>query len=218
MISEDPDMKRVIALSLCLLLLALFAACGKGGDPSVTDDTFYETPVTNPAFTETGTLTFPKDTVTIKVPLAFLKQEEKANLAAYADAHSFYSAEADEKKGIVTFKMSDLTHRLLLTRVGMDVIEALYGCLDDGTFPYFKGIENYDSAGFAELIILVDGYAYMSDPDADTLPYTLAQTCMVYQGFTEETKYRCRVLVKDEATGGLVKDETYTQSNKDFKQ
>ena len=218
MIPEDPDMKRAVALSLCLLLIALLAACGKESDPSVTDDTFYETLVTNPAFTETGTIPYPSDSVTIRVPLAFLNNEQKNNLAAYADSHGFYSAEPDEKTGLVTFKMSDLSHRLLLTSVGMDVIEAIYGFLDAGTFPYFKGIENYDSTDFSELIILVDGNAYLMDPEADTLPFTLAQSCMVYQGFTKETKYRCRVLVKDEATGGLVKDETYTQSNKDFKQ
>ena len=210
-------MKRVITLSLCLLFVALLAACGQEPD-TTTGDAFVEAPVTNPAFTETGTIPYPSDTVTIRVPMAFLKNEQKNNLASYADSHGFYSAEPDEKAGLVIFKMSDLSHRLLLTSVGMDVIEALYGFLDDGTFPYFKGIENYDSTDFSELIILVDGNAYLSDGDADTLPYTLAQTCMIYQGFTEETKYKCRVLVKDEGTGGLVKDETYKLSNKDFKQ
>ena len=211
-------MKRAVAFFLVLLLVAALAACGKGDNTNNTNDTFYEAPVTNPAFTETGTFTFPKDTVSIKVPLDFLTQEERSNLASFADSHGFYSAEPDEKEGIVTFRMSDLSHRLLLTRVGMDVIEALYGCLDARTFPYFKGIENYDSVDFAEIIILVDGNAYLMDPDADALPYTLAQTCMIYQGFTKENKYKCRVLVKDEATGGLVRDETYKLSNKDFKQ
>ena len=64
----------------------------------------------------------------------------------------------------------------------------------------------------------MDGNAYMMDPDADVLPQTLAQTCMIYQGYTTEKKYTCRVLVKDEATGGAVKDKTYTQTSKDFKE
>jgi len=150
------------------------------------------------------------------VPLAFLSKDEKENLPAYADSHGFYSAEINEDKGIATLVMSELSHKLLLTSVGLDVIELLYGILDDGTFPYFKGIETYDSTDFSELVILVDGTAYLLDADADLLPQTLARTCMIYQGYTTASKYQCRVLVKDEATGGAVKDETYKQTIKDL--
>lgn len=210
-------MKRIIALSLCLLSLLLLAACGKA-DVDQTSDAFVEAPVTNPAFTQTGTIPTPAGSITIKVPLAFLKNEQKENLASWADSRGFYSAEIDENKGVAILVMSDLSHRLLMTNVGLDVIEALYGLLDDKTFPYFKGIETYDSAGFTEVVILVDGNAYLTDPNADVLPQTLAQTCMIYQGYTTKDKYKCRVLVKDEATGGAVKDETYTQTSKDFKE
>ena len=210
-------MKRIIALSLCLPMLLLLAACGRPDDAEMSN-AFIEAPVTNPAYTETGTVPVPADSVTIKVPLAFLKNEQRENLASWADARGFYSAEIDEDKGVAILVMSDLSHRLLLTNIGLDVIESLYGLLDDHTFPYFKGIETYDSTDFSELVILVDGNAYMMDPDADVLPQTLAQTCMIYQGYTTEKKYTCRVLVKDEATGGAVKDETYTQTSKDFKE
>lgn len=208
-------MKRIISLSLCLLAVCLFAACGQKED-TADNSGFVEAAVTNPDYTQPQEITYPADSVTIKLPLAFLSKEEKENLPAYADSHGFYSAEINEDKGIVTLVMSDLSHKLLLTTVGLDVIEDLYAFLDDGAFPYFKGIETYDSKDFSELVILVDGNAYMMDADADLLPYTLAQTCMIYQGYTEETKYHCRVLVKDEATGGAVKDETYTQTNKDL--
>ena len=210
-------MKRMIALSLCLVSLLLLAACGKG-DGGPTSEAFVEAAVTHPAFTQPGTIPYPKGSVTIKVPLAFLKNDQTKNLAAWAESRGFYSAEIDKDKGVAVLVMSDLSHRLLLTNVGMDVIETLYGLLDDKTFPYFKGIETYDSAGFSEVVILVDGNAYMMDPNADVLPQTLAQTCMIYQGYTTEKKYKCRVLVKDEATGGAVKDETYTNTSKDFKE
>ena len=207
-------MKRMLALCLCLLCAAALTACKQKEDGD--DTVFYEVPGTDPAYTETGTIPYPTGSVTVKVPLVFLKKEQTDNLAAWADAHGFYSAEIDEKKGVAVLVMGDLSHRLLLTSVGMDVIEALYGLLDDGTFPYFKGIETYDSSDFSELVILVDGNAYMTDPNADVLPETLAQTCMIYQGYTTETKYQCRVLVKDEATGSAVKDETYKQTIKDL--
>ena len=217
-IPEENGMKRIIALSLCLLLVAVLAAC-KQKEPANQENTYYmEAPVTNPAYTETGTIPVPAGSVTIRLPLAFLNKEQKDNLPGWADAHGIYSAEINEDKGIATLVMSDLSHKLLLTSVGLDVIEALYGFLDDGLFPYFKGIETYDSKDFSELVILVDGNAYMMDPDADLLPQTLAQTCMIYQGYTNESQYHCRVLVKDEATGGAVRDETYKQTSKDLKQ
>ncbi len=212
---EDPVMKRIIALSLCLLTVVLLSACGKEDTPAA-DPAFVEAAATNPAYTEPQEVTYPSGSVKIKVPLAYLSKEEKENLPTYAENHGFYSAEINEDKGIATLVMSELSHKLLLTTVGMDVIEDLYDFLDDGSFPYFKGIETYDSANFSELVILVDGNAYMMDPDADLLPYTLAQTCMIYQGYTTETKYQCRVLVKDEETGGAVKDETYKQTLKDL--
>ena len=208
-------MKRIIALSLCLLTVCLLAACGKTDEPAAEPD-FVEAAVTNPAYTAPQEVTYPSGSITIKVPLAFLSKEEKENLPAYADNHGFYSAEINEDKGIATLVMSELSHKLLLTTVGLVVIEDLYGFLDDGSFPYFKGIETYDSTNFSELVILVDGNAYMMDQNADLLPYTLAQTCMIYQGYTTETKYQCRVLVKDEATGSAVKDETYKQTIKDL--
>lgn len=208
-------MKRIIALSLCLLTVVLLSACGKEDTPAA-DPAFVEAAATNPAYTEPQEVTYPSGSVKIKVPLAYLSKEEKENLPAYAENHGFYSAKINEDKGIATLVMSELSHKLLLTTVGMDVIEDLYDFLDDGSFPYFKGIETYDSANFSELVILVDGNAYMMDPDADLLPYTLAQTCMIYQGYTTETKYQCRVLVKDEETGGAVKDETYKQTLKDL--
>ena len=140
-------MKRIIALSLCLLMLGLFAACGResSGD---SEPAFVEAAVTNPAYTEPQEITYPSGSVTLKVPLTFLRKE--------------------------------------------------------------------DNTDFSELVILVDGNAYLMDPDADLLPYTLAQTCMIYQGYTTATKYKCRVLVKDEETGGAVRDETYQQTNKDL--
>ena len=208
-------MKRIIALSLCLLTVVLLSACGKEDTPAA-DPAFVEAAATNPAYTEPQEVTYPSGSVKIKVPLAYLSKEEKENLPAYAENHGFYSAKINEDKGIATLVMSELSHKLLLTTVGLDVIEDLYDFLDDGSFPYFKGIETYDSANFSELVILVDGNAYMMDPDADLLPYTLAQTCMIYQGYTTETKYQCRVLVKDEETGGAVKDETYKQTLKDL--
>ncbi len=208
-------MKRIIALSLCLLTVVLLSACGKEDTPAA-DPAFVEAAATNPAYTEPQEVTYPSGSVKIKVPLAYLSKEEKENLPAYAENHGFYSAEINEDKGIATLVMSELSHKLLLTTVGMDVIEDLYDFLDDGSFPYFKGIETYDSANFSELVILVDGNAYMMDPDADLLPYTLAQTCMIYQGYTTETKDQCRVLVKDEKTGGAVKNETYKQTLKDL--
>jgi len=209
-------MKRIIALSLCVLSLLLLAACGKKED--TTDSNIVVTPVTDPAFTEPGTVPYPDNSVTIKVPLAFLKKDQRDNLAGWADARGFYSAQIDEDNGVAVLVMSDLTHRLLMTTVGLDVIEALYGLLDSQAFPYFRGIETYDSAGFSELVILVDGAAYLMDAEADVLPQTLAQTCMIHQGYTTEKKYRCRVLVKDEGTGGAVRDETYTRTSKDFKE
>lgn len=215
MIPEVIIMKRILALGLCLLSLLLLAACGHSEETF--DDSFVEAAVTNPAFTEPGTIPYPDNSVTIKVPLTFLKKDQRENLSGWAEARGFYSAEIDEEKGVAVLVMSDLTHRLLLTNVGLDVIEALYGLLDNHTFPYFKGIETYDSSDFSELVILVDGNAYMLDPESDVLPQTLAQTCMVYQGYTTEKKYSCRVLVKDEESGGAVKDETYTQTSKDFK-
>lgn len=208
-------MKRIIALSLCLLMLGLFAACGRESS-GASEPAFVEAAVTNPAYTEPQEITYPSGSVTLKVPLTFLRKEEKDNLPAFAENHGFYSAEIDEDKGVATLVMSELSHKLLLTTVGLDVIEALYGFLDNNTFPYFKGIETYDSTDFSELVILVDGNAYLMDPDADLLPYTLAQTCMIYQGYTTATKYKCRVLVKDEETGGAVRDETYQLTNKDL--
>ena len=207
-------MKRIIALCLCLLTVCLLAACGKQ-DPAA-DPVLSQVPDTDPAYTAPQEVTYPSGSVTIKVPLAFLSKDEKENLPAYADSHGFYSAEINEDKGIATLVMSELSHKLLLTSVGLDVIELLYGILDDGTFPYFKGIETYDSTDFSELVILVDGTAYLLDADADLLPQTLARTCMIYQGYTTASKYQCRVLVKDEATGGAVKDETYKQTIKDL--
>ena len=215
---EAVVMKRMLYFSLCLLAVLLLAACGQSKETSVPEDTgFAEAAVTNPAYTEVRDITYPEGSVTIRVPLAFMSTEEKEDLPAYADSRGFYSAEIDEKKGVAILVMSDLSHKLLLTNVGLDVIEDLYDILDNGSFPYFKGIETYDSKDFSELVILVDGNAYLMDPNADLLPYTLAQTCMIYQGYTTETKYHCRVLVKDKETGGAVRDETYEQTLKDLK-
>lgn len=200
---KNKNLKRMLCAGLCLLLLFSFASCGeRGGDPS--------SAIKITATSGDGDL---KDTVKITIPLSFVDEEYHDNLDAYCEKYGYISAKLNKKDETVTVKMNEFSHKLLLTQIGMKVIQSIYNIAEGGEYPYVKAIDSYDDKNFSEVVVSVDRKKYEADKTSSLMPFALAQCCFVYQAYTESTDYKCTVTVADAKTKDIISTKTYTDKD-----
>lgn len=151
------------------------------------------------------------ETVKVQLPLAAIDEEYRNNLDAYCEKYGYTSAKKNGSDGSVTIKMSKFSYELLLTQVGLKVITAVYEVAESGDFPCVKSIEKLDTENFREAVIRVNKSKYLAE--GKDAPYTVGQSCLLYQVYDGSTDYKCEVTVVDNKTGEVIETLTYTDKD-----
>lgn len=210
-------MKKIIGAVLCVLLCFSFAACSKKtpGDADVTAaDVAVSTqknPQSSETFEETETTKKQKgslrDTVKITIPLALLEEKYQKDIKLYCSERGYKKAKINRMSGTVTITMQALSHKLLLTDIGMTVIGAIYDVAGSKDYPYIKEIVSIDEENFRSVVYSVDAKKYQKGSLAS---YMMAQSCLLYQLYTVDPEYRVDITVVDKKTGKTIETVTYT--------
>lgn len=191
-------MKKALCLFLCFLMLFSFAACNKSssyaGSKGAQD-------------AEKASL---EDTVEISIPLDAIEEKYQNDLDAYCKYYGYESATLNKRKGTVTVVMNAFTHELLLSRIGMQVVKAIYEVEDNKDYPYVNKIESYDSENFSKVVLSVDASTYKKGAMA---PFVIGQSCLLYQLYTPSDKYKCEVEVIDKDTKEVIETLVYTDKD-----
>ena len=194
-------MKRLTAVFLCLIILVSFAACGS--DVRTNTDAVPST-------------TDPNTEISITVPMSYItflsvtQEKYKDNLKLFCDDNGFLSYSSDEENGKVTFTMTAFTYNGMISKKGFNLINTIGQLMGSETYPYFKNLGEYND-NFSYIELLVDAKAYEKDEFASQLPAYIADICMHnYQLFTTTADYSCTVAVKNEKTGKVISEKTYT--------
>lgn len=219
-------MKKIICAVLCIALLVcifVFAKRSKNADETVAEisssqagDSSKETTTKNET-TKPAKETEPettkqkkgslKDTVKITIPLAVLDEKYQKDLKAYCEDYGYTKAKLNRLDRTVTVTMKAFSHELLLTQIGMKVVGALYEIAGSKDYPYINKIESFDNDNFKSVVYSVDAKKY---PKESLSSYMMAQSCLLYQLYTEDTDYRVDITVIDKKTGKEIETITYT--------
>lgn len=183
------------------MIVFSLAACKKDGVLSVDGgDT------ENGVQTAVGEL---KDTVKMKIPLAAIDAEYYNDLDAYCKAYGYTSA--TQKGDSVVVTMSKFSYELLVSQIGINSVRAVYDVLESGDFPYVKDIPSLDTENFSAATLSVDGNEYKNVSD-DALRI-VAQSCILYQIYNQDKKYKVEITVIDANTNEVIETKTYTDKN-----
>lgn len=212
-------MKKIISAVLCALLVFSLASCGKKAqddkvvtEAGVTAEKETGSSQSSEASSETEQTTKKekgslKDTVKITIPLALLEEKYQKDIGLYCSEHGYKKAKINKHKQTVTITMQAFSHKLLLARVGMQVVGAIYDVAENKDYPYIKGITQIDEENFRSVVYSVDAKKYEKGSLAS---YMMAQSCLLYQLYTTDTDYRVEVTAVDAKTGKVVETITYT--------
>lgn len=210
-------MKKIICLLLAVCILFALAACGKKKDEGtlvayrndegeIVTEYVTDTEENNTEQKEID------DEVKVTMPLVFLGEEYKDDLAAYCEANNFISCKLNEKDQTMTVTMRALTYDLNLVKIGTQVMRNIGSAVDSGEYPYAQKLESY-SQNFDEIVMLVDGKEYKKDEQSSLLPYFLGECGMFYQIYTTENEYHCTVKIKDAESGEIIEEKYYETDN-----
>lgn len=194
-------MKRLICVSLLLVMLVSFVSCGK--DVNTNTDAVPST-------------TDPNTQISVTVPLSYItfltltQEKYKDNLQLFCEDNGFLSYSADEESGKVTFVMTAFTYNGMISEKGFGIINTMGQLMESETYPYFKSLGSYNK-NFSYIELIVDKKGYESDEFSTQLPAYIADICMHnYQIFTTTADYSCTVKVIDEGSGKSIYEKTYT--------
>lgn len=193
-------MRKIVCVLLCFVTLFSLASCTK--TKTITGDA----PVVTTT-EETEKEDF-DDMVKIELPLAVIDKEFQNDLDGYCQQYGYKSAKLNEKTQIVTVKMTKLAYDLLLTKVGLQVIKAVYQVQEGGEYPCVKEITKFDDKNFKSVVISVDAQEYKKE--GDTAAYIIGQCCLLYQLYASDGEYKCEVVINDAETGKLIESKVYT--------
>ena len=202
-------MKKCLSILLCLAMIFSLAACAENvelNEAGISSDAFSDEAGSSQ---QKAPAPYLKDTVKFSIPLSLIKESDRKNPEAYCSSHGYKSIKINEKKDIATIEMVKFSHQLLMTKIGLEVIDALYDTLEGGEYSYFKSIESYDEENFRSVVITVDREGYEADQTSSLLPYSLAQMCFMYQVYSQSNHYRCKVTVKDAKSNEVIYENKY---------
>ena len=187
-------MKKIIAFLLALATAVTFAACKKNDDAQ-------------PVTTTVEDVSDIEDEIKIVVPLDSIDEEYQNDLDAYCEAYGYSSAKLNKLKGTVTITCNGFRHKLLLTRIGMKVIQSIYKLENNKKYPYLVSIDNIKDDDFSEATITVkrDGFQ-------DLLPFVIGQDLLLYKKYEGSGNYDVSVIVNDEDGNNI---DTFRYSDKD---
>ncbi|MBQ8028140.1 MAG: hypothetical protein IJ262_01890 [Clostridia bacterium] len=198
-----------IVLALCIIAGGLVYFFTKRGEVSVDSPVVVTTTEEETEKKEEGSL---RDTTKITIPLAVIEEKYQKNLDGLCDEYGYASARLNEKDQTVTIKMKTFSYELLLTKIGMRVIKAVYDIQESGAYPFIKEIESIDTENFRKVVIKVSEKKYEKNKkQAEEALSTIGSMCLYYQVHTESDEYKCEILVLSSKTDKLIDTKTYTQ-------
>lgn len=178
--------KNAISILLVLLILMSFVSCKSDTEKGKNEggkDTEQVSGNVN-------------DKVKIEVPLEMIPAEYREDLPSYAEKNGYYSAVYNKKKDTVTITMRELTHNLLKTRIGLQVIGDIYDFASDKKYSYLVSIDNIDQDNFTSAEITVKEKAYKKD--GTILPFMIAEDLLMYQMYAGVKVPESEVTVKNQ--------------------
>lgn len=191
-------MKKILCLSLCILLLLSFAACKKGETTS--------------AENSSGSPVDMDKSVSIAMPLELIDKEYRNDLDGFCKKYGYESATLSDDGKSVNVVANEFNYKLKMTNTGMETVKSIYAVAEDSkTYPYVKGIESYDDKNFAEVVLLVDKDKYDKDVSKELAAYSIGQSCLTYQAYSTLNDYECKVIIKDSKTKAVIETKTYNE-------
>lgn len=208
--------KRVIiAVAVVLVIAAAIAISGNREKPeeptsSTTSAAAQEVAEDNSPELQNGTKN-PDKLVKITLPLSFYDEKNQGDTDGFINKGNYEKIKVDEKDGTFTVTMKALTHDLMLSGVGLQVIKSIVTLLDNEDYPYVKQLGNYNS-DFSEIELLVDAKEYKAAKNSGDIAPFVAGCGIFYQMYSTENSYRCKVIIKSVKSGKVI-DEYYAEQN-----
>lgn len=202
-------MKKFLSLILCAVLLFSFAACSKGdGKPDDDLPTLFPEETTTKA-KKAGL----DDTVKIRLPITMLEPQYQKDLDAYCEKFGYDKAKLSRDGETVEITMNAFSHDLLLTQIGLKVMNSIAKVTDSGEYPSIKELKEIDRDNFSRVVVTVDKSTYRKDGSRTGI-FIIGQSCLLYQAYTVNNDYRCEVVAVDEKTNEIVETKVYTNTDK----
>ena len=219
-------MKKLLAITLTVFLLASLAACGKkdtatGSDADTTQTDAADgievivdydesgNPVTEivPTSGSFQGTTDPMSEVTVVIPYNYifsLDAKYQNDLQLYCTDNGFTSVTADEAGGNVTLKMTASVHNSFMSEKRRELSQTFLSLIN--TYPFFdQCIAN--NIEYTDITIRVDKEAYESDDSASVVVDYVGSLCMnSYQIFLISTDYHCNIKIVDKDTGAVIEE------------
>lgn len=208
--------KRVIiAVAVVLVIAAAIAISGNREKPeeptsSTTSAAAQEATEDNSPELQNGTKN-PDKLVKITLPLSFYDEKNQGDTDGFINKGNYEKIKVDEKDGTFTVTMKALTHDLMLSGVGLQVIKSIVTLLDNEDYPYVKQLGNYNS-DFSEIELLVDAKEYKAAKNSGDIAPFVAGCGIFYQMYSTENSYRCKVIIKSVKSDKVI-DEYYAEQN-----
>jgi len=211
-------MKKTVIGILCtaLVFVTVFAVT-RWNKPTEnpeasTSSSDVQQPVTdNSPIIENGTKN-PDKLLEITMPLSYYDAVNKCDISGFFNKNTYQSCRVNEKQKTFTVTIKSITHDFMLSNVGIQVISSLGSLLDSDDYPYIKRLGGYNS-DFSEIEFVVNEDAYRSAGNKDQLLEFAGNCGILYQLYTTENSYKCKVIITDEKSGKEIESKTIRRDN-----
>lgn len=215
-------MKKRVIVILCavLVIVAVFVLLKKDKPSQSTDASTSSSEVQQPSIDnspviENGTKN-PDRLVEITMPLSYYDAVNKCDVSGFFNKDTYQSCRVDEKKKTFTVTLKSITHDFMLANVGIQVVGSIGTILDSDQYPYIKGLGKYNS-DFSEIEFIVNEESYRSAKNTAEMLEFAGSCGILYQLYTTENSYKCKIILTDEKTGEKVTEKTFRQDNSSLK-
>lgn len=150
----------------------------------------------------------------VNISASSLSQADLDDLDGYAQKNGFQSAKYDEKNGVISVEIDEDDYDILMYKIGVAVIENVYGLMNSDTdYPYIKNIER--NKDFSEMKVDVEKSDYEKDETSSLMVELIGQSCLVYQGYTENDRkdQKCTVIIRDADTKEVLLKQIFNQED-----
>jgi len=213
--------KRVIGILCAVLIIIAVVAIVKKVKPtgntaaSTSSSDVQQPSIDNSPIIVNGTKN-PDRLVEITMPLSYYDAANKCDVSGFFNKNTYHSCRVNEKQKTFTVTLKSITHDFMLANVGIQVISNIGTMLDSDEYPYIKGLGKYNS-DFSEIEFIVDAGAYSSAKNTDEMLEFAGNCGLLYQLYTTENSYKCKIIITDEKTGEKITDKTFRQDNNGLK-
>lgn len=214
-------MKKTVIGILCtsIVFVAVFAVT-RWNKPSESPDASTSSEVQQPSIDnspliENGTKD-PDRLVEITLPLSHYDAENECDISGFFNKDTYQSCQVNESRKTFTVTLKSITHDFMLANVGIQVVSSIGSLLDSDNFSYIKRLGKY-SSDFSEIEFIVDADSYKSAKNTAEMLEFAGSCGILYQLYTTENSYKCKIILTDEKTGKEIETKTFRQDNSTLK-